>query len=229
MPEIQAGPGTLINESCPPSNSAIDPGERVTVHLRLTNAGDAATNNLVAPCKRLGINVPSSPQSYGAIAPSTTIGRDFSLTVDPALICGGTLTATLQLQDGTTDLGTVTYTFTIGVNDDSGGFVWTTPCDDVRLVVTTSLTRTSPSNVQASVNVQNIGTVPANNTMLTTAKVGSTSTSTPLPQLLGTIPPSGSVTGVLNFHSSSSGASVLSVGGTYSGGAFSSSRRVTLP
>ena len=27
-PEIEAGPGTLINESCAPSNSALDPGER---------------------------------------------------------------------------------------------------------------------------------------------------------------------------------------------------------
>ena len=39
-PEITAGPATLVNESCPPDNNAIDPGESVTVNLSLTNIGD---------------------------------------------------------------------------------------------------------------------------------------------------------------------------------------------
>jgi hypothetical protein len=42
------------------------------------------------------------------------VGRSFTFRVDPALICGGTLTATLQLQDGAANLGTVAIGFALG-------------------------------------------------------------------------------------------------------------------
>jgi hypothetical protein len=227
-PIIVAAGSTLVNESCPPANGAVDPGERVTVYLHLTNNGNASTSNLVATLQSSGgVVAPSGPQSYGAIAPGATAGRDFSLTADPALICGGTLTATLQLQDGTTNFGTVTYNFTLGVNN-GGGFVCTTPCGGVRLVVRSSLSRTSSMTVQANITVENIGTLPADNTMLTTAKLGSNS-GTPLPQALGNIEPGASSSVVVNFSNSMGGASTLTVGGTFSGGTFSSSRRVTVP
>ena len=35
MPVILAAGGTLGTESCPPANNAIDPGERVTVNLKV--------------------------------------------------------------------------------------------------------------------------------------------------------------------------------------------------
>lgn len=107
--------------------------------------------------------------------------------------------------------------------------VCTTNCSIVRLVVTSVLTRTDLTTVRADYTVQNIGTLPANNTILTIAKLGSTD-GTPLPQPLGTIPPGGSASGVVNFTNSSPGAaSTLTLGGTYTGGSFSSTKRVTVP
>ncbi|MFN2512356.1 MAG: hypothetical protein ABR568_13050 [Pyrinomonadaceae bacterium] len=55
---------------------------------------------------------PSDPQNYGAIAPGGMAARDFSFTVNGS--CGQTITLMLQLQDGATNLGTVTYTLTLG-------------------------------------------------------------------------------------------------------------------
>ena len=57
---------------------------------------------------------PSGPQNYGAVvAGGPPVCRNFTFTANGS--CGGTLTATLQLQDGATNLGTITYTFTLGV------------------------------------------------------------------------------------------------------------------
>lgn len=228
-PPVIGGAGsTLVNESCPPFNSAIDPGERVTVNLQLTNTGSGSSTNLVATLLSSGgVLAPSGAQNYGAIAPGGTAGRDFSLTADPGLICGGTLTATLQLQDGATNLGVVTYNFTLGVNND-GNFVCTTPCGGVRLVVTSTLSRTSSTTVEANVTVTNTGTLPANAATLTLAKLGVTN-GTPLPQALGNIAPGGSSSVVVTFSSSVGGSSILRLGGTYAGGSFSSTKPVNVP
>jgi hypothetical protein len=219
-PVIVADGSTLVNESCSPPNGQIDPGERVTVNLKLKNNGGASTSNLVATLQSSGgVLAPSGPQSYGAIPPGGTTGRDFSFTADPGLTPGQTITATLQLQDGASNLGTVSFNFTAGPS----------PCGGVRLVVTSTLTRTSPTNVLANYTVQNIGSTTAANVMLTTAKLGSTN-GTPLPQSLGNIAPGGSASGDVNFTNSSPGtASTLTLGGSYTGGSFSSTKRVTVP
>jgi subtilisin-like proprotein convertase family protein len=401
-PNIVAGPATLVNESCPPSNSAIDPGERVTVNLTLINNGTGSTNNLVATLQSGGgVLAPSDPQSYGVLTPTgpgSSASRDFSFTADPAIACGGTITATWQLQDGATNLGTVSKTFTVGtalfstatfsnpapilipatgtsgpaapypstinvagvvgtvskvtvtlknmnhtfpddidvllvgpggqklllmsdaggsadlvnntytfddaaagtladgalnasgtykpsnfgtgdtfpapapvgpyndpqllsvfndvnpngtwdlyVFDDVGGDVgninlgWelnittstpvcTSNCGVVRLVVTSSLARLNSMTVQATYQVQNTGTLSANNVMLTTAVLAATN-GTPLPQSLGTIAPGAtSASMTVNFTNSTPGASsTLKLDGTYTGGTFSSTKRVTIP
>ena len=218
---------SLVNESCPPFNSAVDPGERVTVNLRLTNTGTASTSNLVATLQQSGgVVAPSGPQNYGAIAPNSSAGRDFSFTATGT--CGDTITATLQLQDGATNLRTVTYSFRLGV-DSGGGFVCTTPCGGVRLVVSSQVTRTDASTVQAIFTVQNTGSETANNVTVANAKLGSTS-GTPLPQNLGNLAPGATTNAVVNFANSTPGASsTLTVSGTYTGGSFSSSRRLTVP
>ena len=217
---LAAGTASLINESCNPQNTQIDPGERATVHLRVTNPGAAPTVNLVGTLQSSGgVLYPSGPQSYGAIAPAATSGRDFSFTADPSLTPGQTITVTLQLQDGATNHGTVQYTFLAGP----------TPCGGVRLVVSSTLVRTSPTNVRATVTVQNIGTLAANAASLTTAKLGATNGS-PLPQALGNIAPGGSGVAVVDFVNSTPGASVfLNTGGSYTGGTFGSMKKVTLP
>src|SRR5262249_12729308 len=141
--------GVVVSrESCPPANGSVDPGESVTVNLKLMNNTANPTSNLTATLQSGGgVLAPTGPQSYGAISPGGNAGRDFSFTADPGLSPGQTITATLHLQDGAADLGNVTFLITAGGS----------PCLNVRLVATTVLTRTGPSTVRGTVSVQNIG------------------------------------------------------------------------
>ncbi len=120
-PDIEAGATNLLNESCPPFNNAVDPGERVTINLELTNIGDGATSNLVATLQSGGgVNSPSGPQTYGVITPvppGNSAVRDFSFTATGN--CGDSITATWQLQDGVDDLGMVTKTFQLGATNNT--------------------------------------------------------------------------------------------------------------
>jgi alpha-tubulin suppressor-like RCC1 family protein len=102
---------TVTAESCP--NGAIDPGETVTVSFGLKNIGTANTTNLVATLLATGgIVSPSSPQGYGVVTTNGVVTRSFSFSASGS--CGGTNTTTLQLQDGTANLGTVTFSFLLG-------------------------------------------------------------------------------------------------------------------
>ncbi len=89
----------------------LDPGETVTVSLGAQNTGGPGVCTTPALTGTLqvngGVTNPSAPQNYGALCsgdPATS--RNFTFTVDPALPCGGTVTASLQMQDGTTNYGT---------------------------------------------------------------------------------------------------------------------------
>jgi subtilisin-like proprotein convertase family protein len=114
QPALAAAGSTVTNESCSPVNNALDPDETVTVNLTLANIGRAATSNLVATLQATGgVTAPSGPQNYGALAAhGAAVTRSFSFTATGA--CGGVITATLQLQDGATNLGTVAFDFTLG-------------------------------------------------------------------------------------------------------------------
>ncbi len=105
---------TLVDESCPPANGGIDPGERVSVNLSVRNNSlSASTVNLVATLQpSANVVAPSSQQNYGALAPNASATRTFSFTANGN--CGDTITLTLQLSDGSNNLGTVTYTTTLG-------------------------------------------------------------------------------------------------------------------
>ena len=405
-PDIRPGTATLINESCPPANNAIDPGERVSVSLQLRNQGTGATTNLVATLlPGPGVIAPSGAQTYGAIAVGGSASRDFAFTADA--VCGSNITLTVQLQDGATNLGTVTYTMSTGtqvmgapvtfsnstpiaipnvgtatpypsnitvsglpstigaitvtlsglahtfpddidvllvsptgrkmiIMSDAGGLnavtnvtitlddaaataipdsaalttgsfkpanyltvqdpfaapapagpyltpapggsdtltsaftgaaggdpngtwslyvvddasgdlgsfaggwsisltplntVCTTPCGQVRLDVTSTLTRTNSTTVSAVIRVTNIGSITANNVVVSTARLGAAN-GAPVPQTLGNIAPGATVTvpTSITFTNSTPGASsTLSVAGTYTGGTFSSNKRVTIP
>ena len=106
-----------------------------------------------------------------------------------------------------------------------------TACDIVRLVVTSTLARDNATTVRATYTVQNIGRVTANNVMLTTAMLGSANTTTTLPQLLGNLGPgqTSAPMAVLFTNSTPGASSTLKLGGTYDGGTFSSTKRVTIP
>lgn len=112
---IAAASATLTAQSFSPPNGAIDAGETVTVILRLRNAGNISTRNLVGT---LATNAgvlpvpPNNPQTYGVLAPSGfPVGRSFSFTASGTN--GQTITATLLLRDGTTNYPPVNFSFTL--------------------------------------------------------------------------------------------------------------------
>ena len=120
VPNLLGAASAVVAEGCDPANGVIDPGETVTVSLALTNVGSRATTNLVATLAAGGgVTLPSGPQLYGAVmrgAPE--VARTFTFTASG--VCGGSITATLQLQDGTNDLGTVPFGFRLGVPHTNG-------------------------------------------------------------------------------------------------------------
>lgn len=113
-PAITEAGGSLVTESCNPGNSAVDPDESVTVSLCLDNIGALNTTNLVGTLQATGgVTSPSVPQNYGVVVASgASVCRDFSFIA--AGSCGGTVTATLDLQDGPDNLGTAAFDFTLG-------------------------------------------------------------------------------------------------------------------
>ena len=115
-PLLTAGTaGAPSTESCLPPNGAVDPGETVTLSLPILNTGGGATSNLVATLQSSGGVTPvgNPAQNYGAIAAvNGTASRSFQFVASG--VCGGTITATLQLQDGATNFGNITYTITLG-------------------------------------------------------------------------------------------------------------------
>lgn len=111
-PQIVSNSLVLATETCP--NNAVDPGETVTMDFALINTGSANTTNLVATLQASGgITSPSAAQTYGALtAGGSAVNRPFTFTASGT--CGGTITATLQLQDGAANLGTVTFNILLG-------------------------------------------------------------------------------------------------------------------
>jgi PKD repeat protein len=103
---------TLLSESCP--NGALDPAEMVSLSLGLRNGGSAPTTNLVATLQATGgVLSPSGPQAYGALAAGGgAASRTFSFVLSGT--CGGTNVATVQLQDGPANLGTVAFALPLG-------------------------------------------------------------------------------------------------------------------
>ncbi len=139
---VSAG-ATLVAETCLPANSAIDPNETVTVDFSLSNTGGLNTTNLVATLQATGgVTSPSGPQNYGVVVGGgPSVSKSFTFTA-ANLNCGDMITATLQLQDGATNLGTVTYTFITGATSTAvGTFSFTGPAVAI------------PDNVSAGVNI----------------------------------------------------------------------------
>jgi uncharacterized repeat protein (TIGR01451 family) len=103
-------------ESCGLPNNAIDPYERVTVNFVLVNKGNIPTKNLTATLLATnGVTPFSGAQTYGVVAPNgAAVARPFTFMLNGQ--CGQPSAAVLQLRDGTTDLGTISFPFTLGVN-----------------------------------------------------------------------------------------------------------------
>ncbi|MBL0129941.1 MAG: HYR domain-containing protein [Chitinophagaceae bacterium] len=114
-PNITAGAATLTAEGCVANNGVIDPGETVTVSFCGLNVGTLNTTNLVGTMQVSGGVTPiSGPQNYGVVvAGGAAVCRAFSFS-NTSGTCGGTITVSIQWQDGATNLGTSTWTFTLG-------------------------------------------------------------------------------------------------------------------
>ncbi len=114
VPVMDPAGSSLVSEGCSPSNGVIDPNETVTVNFAVANNGGLSTTNLVATLQNSGGITPiSGPQSYGAIAPGGMSQKAFQFTA-PNGACGQSFVATLQLQDGANNLGSITYNFSTG-------------------------------------------------------------------------------------------------------------------
>ncbi|MGA2540613.1 MAG: protease pro-enzyme activation domain-containing protein [Verrucomicrobiota bacterium] len=108
---------TLTSESYQPPNGAVNPGETVGVDFLLQNIGNIPTTNLVATLQTNGGVFPLAGHgqaSYGALAPGGGFGTNQFMFSNNASD-GGTIVATLQLQDGPTNLGTADFTFVMPV------------------------------------------------------------------------------------------------------------------
>ena len=103
----------LVSESGPVTGG-IDPGETVAINFELRNIGTQPTATLVGTLLAGGgVLAPSAPRTYGVLQPmGAAVGGTFSFTAEGTN--GGTVTATLQLQDGPFDLGRVSFNFALG-------------------------------------------------------------------------------------------------------------------
>jgi len=114
LPVITGAGSALQAETCQPTNGALNPGELVTVGFALLNSGLAGTTNLIATLLATnGVISPGAPQSYGALsAGGPAVSRPFSFI--PVGNCGSAIMAVLQLQDGSSNLGTASFSLPLG-------------------------------------------------------------------------------------------------------------------
>jgi hypothetical protein len=115
-PVLRPAGSNVVGESCtPPFNGVVDPGETVSVDLCVSNLGSANATNLVGTLAATGgVTSPGAPQTYGAVAAiGAPVCRTFTFTAANQA-CGSQITASLQLQEGAVNLGTVNYNFTLG-------------------------------------------------------------------------------------------------------------------
>lgn len=158
------------------------------------------------------------PITYTVSGPASLSGTVLTLTG------AGTVTVmATQPGDGKYNAAApVTQTITVSSAPSSG------PPD---LVTTAGVSRQSDGSYLVTLVVLNLGKGPATSVTLTSATVGSASTS-PFPYVLGDIAPGkyASVTVTLPASAGTTGARVVGrIGGTYTGGTFGGSIRLTLP
>ncbi len=154
MAQIAAAGTTITAESCVTADNAISPGETVTIDFGLINNGSSATTDLVANLQPTGgITGPSGGQDYGVIPAdsSTVVSRSFTFTADTNVNCGDTITATFDLQDNSTALGTVAFNLVVGIPGSSNSFT--------RGTGTIATAIPDNGSVDIPINVSQMGTV----------------------------------------------------------------------
>ncbi|HZL42290.1 MAG TPA: S8 family serine peptidase, partial [Verrucomicrobiae bacterium] len=114
IPIIVVDAPTILAENCTPPNGALDPGETLTMAFPMRNIGTLNTTNLVATLLQSNnVAFPSAPAMYGALlAGGSSVTQAFSFTAGGT--CGGSIQPVFQLQEGTTNLGTLSLPLTLG-------------------------------------------------------------------------------------------------------------------
>ena len=98
------------------------------------------------------------------------------------------------------------------------------------MVVNSVLSRTNATTVLGTLTIQNIGAVTANNVVCNDGQVGRHQRLRLCLRIWSNLAPGATVTTTVNFANSTPGAaSNLVVGGTFTGGTFSTTKRVTIP
>ncbi|MEA3211410.1 MAG: hypothetical protein QOE70_4467 [Chthoniobacter sp.] len=121
-PIIEPGVTTITAQSytpatgtSDPASGALDPGETLTISVPLQNVGPVASTALMARLLATGgVNSPSAPADYGAVAPNATTSRTFTFQGNGSP--GGKVIATFELTDGSDFLGSFSVTFKIGIS-----------------------------------------------------------------------------------------------------------------
>ena len=140
----------LVHESLK-TNGIIDPGETVDVLFALRASGGTnvpvvyatllATNGITAPS-------PSGPVSYGELdVGGPPAARQFEFTADPTYTNSQTIAATLLLNNGTTNIGTAVFTYTLGM--------WTNTFANTNLIIINDYGMATP--YPSSITVTNLG------------------------------------------------------------------------
>lgn len=191
---------------------------------------------------------------------SVTINSKITPTItwsNPADIAFGSALSSVQLNATASVPGTFVYTPPAGTVLPAGNgqtlSVQFTPTDTTNynnasasvqinvtassgpanLVVTRTLSRDTNNDVLVTLKVANTGGTTAANVQLTSAKIGSTATVTPLPQPLGDIPGGGTASITVRFAAASVGApgtsTTFTYAGSFTGNLFSGTSRIALP
>ena len=186
----------------------------------------------------LTVTANNTSRAVGAANPAFTASYSGFVNGETTAVLSGapslTTTATTSSPAGlypiTAAVGTLAaanYNFTF-VN----GTLSVVAAPSVSITNTSTLTGSHSAGYTLTITIQNTGTGPVPNLVLTSATLGTTSGS-PLPQTWGTIPVAGAATFTVAFPGSvgTDGAGVAEkYAGTYTGGSFSTSlRSVTLP
>jgi uncharacterized repeat protein (TIGR01451 family) len=167
-----------------------------------------------------------TPLGSGQLSATASVPGTFAYTPGPGTVLQVGNGQTLSVLFTPTD--SITYASakaTAAIN------VLPVPGSPVKIITTSALDRSGINDISVQLTLTNIGGTIASNVVLTSVKIGSTS-GTSLPQAIGAIGSDASVIALVTVPGSagaSGSPSVLIITGTYSGGSFSATSRITLP
>ncbi len=115
-PIIQSAGVAIVAENGVPANNSPDPGEAMTVSLGLQNVGNLNSSTVTATLQASGgVTIPGAAQNYGVLVMAgPVVTRNFTFVVNPAAVCGSSITLTWSVQDGAGTPFTVTQTYATG-------------------------------------------------------------------------------------------------------------------